>query len=176
MTRREKILGLSLISILAVFAHAFLIVHFKKGKVEQLAEIDQLQINLSSYSTIKGTEQLIQEEVDWVDSHTPPPASFQDVQTDLQNFLVSSSKSLGFSPYSQKLISKSDAQGIENIFQRVQIQISARATEKQIYEWLVKIHQPEKMRALSYLKLSPPVNDSDLINCQLIAELYSVVK
>ena len=82
------------------------------------------------------------------------------------------------SPYSttpngQKLIKPKEGEQTETIFQRVQIQISARATEKQIYQWLINIHQPEKVRILNYLKLSPPTDDSNLINCQIIADHYT---
>ncbi len=170
MTKREKTLGLGLLIAVLITAHLLAGFYIKNLRAKQLAEIESLETTVSTYTMMNDTENLIRDEVDWVDNHTPPLTSFQNAQTDLQNFLVDSSKGLGFSPYAQKLISPQDEEASDNIYENVRIQISARATEKQIYQWLVKIHQPTKMRMLNYVKLSPPQNDTNLINCQIIAE------
>jgi len=173
MTKREKILGVSLLIVIVIIAHILLGFYIKSQRAEQLAELDELNLKIKTYSMMDATEELIKEEVDWVDLHTPPKSSYQNAQTDLQNFLGSSSKRIGFSSFTKKLISPDPP---DSVYQRVRIQMSARATEKQIYQWLVKIHQPQKMRILSYVKLSPPINDSNLINCEIIAEQYIIAE
>lgn len=176
MTKREKTLGVSfllvILAIVLVLAASFI----KKQRAGQVEKLNGLKANVYTYSMMEDSAHLIDEEVSWVNKHSPSVISFEDAQTDLQNFLVSSSRRLGFSPYSQELIKRQDTDEANAIYQRVKIQISARATERQIYQWLVGIHQPKKMRILSYLRLSPPINDSNLINCQIIAEQYIVAK
>jgi hypothetical protein len=176
MTKSEKTLGFSLLLILIVIAHVLAGVFLKTQRAKQMAELDAFEADLITYSMMGSAAQLIKEEVTWVNQHTPPATSFQNAQTDLQNFLISSSKDLGFSPYAQKLITPVEEDESGAMYQRVKIQIAARATEKQIYQWLVTIHQPKKMRTLSYLKLSPPANDTNLINCQIIAEQYIAIE
>lgn len=161
-----------LLLILVVLAHVFIGVSLKKKRASQLAELDGLKTTYRNYSMMGPTAAIINEEVEWVNEHAPPVKSFQNAQTDLQNFLTSSSKALGFDPDAQKLLTLQDDDLNEGMYQSVKMQITARATEKQIYQWLVEIHQPEKMRILSYLKLTPPDKDSQLINCEIIAEQY----
>ena len=172
MTKREKYLGGILLLILVVIAHVFAGVYFKKKQANQIAELDELKTTYKSYSLMGDTADLINDEVKWVSQHAPPNKSFQQAQTDLQNFLTSSSKEIGFEPETQKLLTLQDEEVSDSMFQSIKIEIAARATEKQIYQWLVEIHQPEKMRILSYLKLSPTTKNSNLIYCQIIAEQY----
>lgn len=172
MTKREKYLGGMLLLILVVLAHIFIGVSLKKKYASQTAELDGLQTTYRNYSMMGPTTALISEEVEWVNEHAPPVKSFQNAQTDLQNFLTSSSKALGFDPDTQKLLTLQDDEVSNSMYQSVKMQIVARATERQIYQWLVEIHQPEEMRILSYLKLTPPAKDSQLIHCEIIAEQY----
>jgi len=172
MTKREKTLGLGLLFSLLVVAH-FVAASFLKDKdAKQQAELVELKTLLEAYSSTKDSANLIKDEVDWIDAHAPPKISFPRAQTDLENFLVESSKRLGFKLHQKKLIGKPKGEVSEMAYESVQIQIAARATEEQIYKWLIDIHKPESMRILSFLKLSPPIDDSNLINCQIIAEQY----
>jgi hypothetical protein len=172
MTKREKFLGGMLLLILVVLAHVFVGVSLKKRYVSQTAELDGLKTTYRNYSMMEDTAAIINQEVEWVNEHAPPVKSFQNAQTDLQNFLTSSSKALGFDPDTQKLLTSQEDEVIDSMYQSVKIQIAAKATEKQIYQWLVEIHQPEKMRILKYLKLTPPEKDSALIQCEIIAEQF----
>lgn len=177
MTKREKKLGLGLLVIIVAFVHFWGFDKWQKKKAGHQQKINSLTTTLDSFKLMDQSVIAYEDEIKWVNENPVPNTSFQDAQTELQNFLVSTMKDLGFSPARQDLISKPDDElGIENItktnYQRVQIQISTKATEKQIYQWLVAIHQPQKMRILSYLKLSPPENDSEEINCQIIAEQF----
>ena len=173
MTKREKILGISFLIVIVIIAHILIAFYIKSCRERQLAEINEFNAKIMTYSMMDGTAKVIKKEISWIDQHTPPVISFQNAQTDLENFLGSSSKSLGFSAFTKKLIQPDPP---SSIYQRVRIQMSARATEKQIYQWLVKIHQPKKMRILTYVKLSPPVNDSNLISCEIIAEQYIIAE
>jgi len=160
LKRREKKLGLGLLVIIVAFVHFWGFDKWQKKKAGHQQKINSLTTTLDSFKLMDQSVIAYEDEIKWVNENPVPNTSFQDAQTELQNFLVSTMKELG----------------IENItktnYQRVQIQISTKATEKQIYQWLVAIHQPQKMRILSYLKLSPPENDSEEINCQIIAEQF----
>ena len=176
MTQREKKLGLGLLTVIIAVVHFWGFKEWQKRRSDQESKVASLTTTIDSFELMGNSAASIEEEVSWVNEHEAPMMSFQDAQTELQNFLVSSSKGLGFSPIKQSLISKPEAVlGAEvdtSLYQRVKIQISARASEKQIYQWLVAIHKPQEMRILSYLKLSPPENSSDEINCQIIAEQF----
>jgi len=171
MTKREKTLGLWLVLTLVTVVHFVLASVIKEKNASQLAELEELKSSLDLYSRTSSDVKHIQEEVEWVNSHSPASVSYPKAQTELLNFLTKSSEDLGFSS-EQKLIRKTEEDSTNTIYDSVKIQVNTQATEKQIYQWLVKVHQPEQMRIVSFLRLSPPSNDSDLINCLIIAEQY----
>ena len=169
MTKREKTLGLWLVLTLVIVVHFVLALAVKERNANQLADLEELKLSLELYSRTSSDVKHIQEEVEWVDLYSPASVSYPKAQTELLDFLIKSSEDLGFSS-EQRLITGDDS--ISAIYERVKIQVVARATEKQIYQWLVKIHQPEEMRIVSFLRLRPSSNDSNLIDCQIIAEQY----
>ncbi len=174
MTKREKTLISVLLVAVIIMVHFYFGYKYKQSRALHLSELEELQTKIETYRMIDANAELTKDEIEWVNQYSPAVESFQNTQTNLLNFLASSSKTLGFTASVKKLTPESDMDYSESYYRTVKVQLSARATEKEIYQWLVQIHQPEKMRVLAYLKLSPPTNDSNLINCQISVEQYFV--
>ena len=49
-----------------------------------------------------------------------------------------------------------------------------KGDQQQIFQWLVKIHQPENFRALTYLKLEADKKEEGVVVCHIIADQWLV--
>ncbi len=164
---------LMIAGIVLVFAHVWggkqylTCYNDKEGKAMALAA------QSLSYKNSASNAQLIAQEVAWIDEHEPKPSSFGEEQSKLLAFLNSSGVKHGFTPAKPQLSAMIDSDGK---YQRTKIQIQATATEDQIYEWLVEIHQPTAFRAVTQLVIRPTskVDDDGLIICTLTAEQWLI--
>lgn len=171
MNQRERTLMLAIIVMVALLGNFYLAKRYMdsyKQKVQKLADIESSQDRYQSSATVAAG---IKDEIDWLEKSEPEPSTYQQTQSDLESFLSNTSKNIGFSTYAQKLI---PLEGAGGEYERVKIEISAKATEAQIYQWLVNIHQPDKFRALTYLRLIPSNGDDGMVVCTITAEQWLV--
>ena len=126
-----------------------------------------------SYKNSTSNAELVAEEVAWIDKYEPKPSTFGNEQSKLLEFLNSSAASIGFTPVKPQLSPMIDTGGK---YLRTKIQIQATATEDQIYQWLVDIHQPTEFRAVTQIVMRPTakVDDDGLIVCTLTAEQWLI--
>ncbi len=175
MTKREKTLGFNFLVVVIIVAHLWGFSKWQKQKINQQQKIGSLENKIDSFRLMDESVLAFGDEISWVNDHTAPVISFEDAQSELLDFLLSSSKRLGFT-FEEQLIKRADETDgslvDDTYFQRVKIQVSTRATEKQIYQWLTEIHQPQEMRIVSYLRLKPSENDSKEIRCNITAEQF----
>lgn len=182
MTKREKTLGLYFLAVVIVAAHLWGFNKWQTQKKVQQERVSSLSADIESFDLMDQSALVTLDEVNWVNEHPAPVMNFQEAQSELLEFLVSSGKSHGFTPVGEHLFKTVDEDLINEPtdgdtvdkphFQRVKIQISAKATEEQIYKWLVEIHQTQKMRIVSELKFTPDQDGSQEIKCDIIAEQF----
>lgn len=174
---RERKMAVMIIAILVVFVHVYgskkLVDSFDKKKVE-LRVLEQRAQAIVSGSSIEGS---IKEEKQWLQGHEPQPQTYEDVQTELQSFLMSAGERAGLSPFSQQLIpNKNLEEDLVSHYNRVRIQISAQGDQEKIFQWLVSIHQPDQFRAITYLKIEANQKVEGEVICHIIAEQWLVPK
>jgi len=167
MNKRERFLFGMIIVLLLAALHLWLGRQYMDNLNALRQEKRDLDATLNIYQASPETAQLIAEESKWLKLNKPSPATIQESQSKLQEFITKSSESIGFDTYGQKLIELQETGGE---FETVKIQVSARATEKELYQWFVNIHQPSKFRALTYLRLTPDKNDLTQVVTTLAAE------
>ncbi|GAA5496873.1 hypothetical protein Rhal01_03061 [Rubritalea halochordaticola] len=174
LSDRERKMGVAVIAIIVVFGHVFgskkLVDAFNAKKAE-LAKLEQEARVLVEGGDTEG----ILEDKQWLAEHEPEPQTYEDVQTELQKFLETSCTQSGLTPFGVELKKDIDAElGLFGNYRRVRIQISAKGDQQQIVQWLVKIHQPENFRALTYLKLEADKKEEGVVVCHIIADQWLV--
>lgn len=162
-----------IVGIVLVFAHVWGIKQYLTSYREKEGEAMALAAQSQSYKNSSSNAQMIAEEVAWIDQHEPKPSTFGAEQSKLLAFLNSSGAKYGFTPAKPQLSAMVDTDGK---YQRTKIQIQATATEDQIYNWLVDIHQPTAFRAVTQLVIRPTskVDDDGLVVCTLTAEQWLI--
>jgi hypothetical protein len=117
---------------------------------------------------------LITEDIDWLAQHEPQPTASQDVQTGLQQSIVTEAGSSGFGLTSQKLLPVIAKEGSH--FHSAQFEIKATCTEEMLYRWFDKLNNPEVFRVVSQIRLSPNQKDDTQIDCTAVIEQWFVPK
>ncbi|MFC4993627.1 hypothetical protein [Rubritalea tangerina] len=156
-----------------VFGHVWGIKKYLETYREKEGQAMSLAVRAESYRNSVTTADVIAEEVAWMDQYEPEPSTFGAEQSKLLEFLTSSGKKLGFTPEKPQL-SPLDNKGGK--YQRTKIQMTATATEEQIYQWLVEIHQPSEFRAVTQILMrpSPKAEEDETIICTLTAEQWLI--
>lgn len=164
---------LMIAGIVLVLAHVWGIKQYLTSYREKEGETMTLSAQSLSYKNSASNAELIAKEVSWVDEHEPKPTSFGEEQSKLLAFLNSSGAKHGFTPAKPQLSPMIDTNGV---YQRTKIQIQAIATEEQLYNWLIDIHQPTEFRAVTQLVMRPTskVDEEGLVICTITAEQWLI--
>jgi hypothetical protein len=109
--------------------------------------------------------------MEWVNTHQPRPSDYQTVQSALVSLVETEAKTAGLTFKNQRPLGR-DTEHAN--YHRVKTQISLTGTEKDLYNWLCRISEPEKFRAITFLRLSPNKEDDSKIDCTAIAEQWFV--
>jgi len=173
MNKREKTMLFMIAGMVLVFAHVWGIKQYLTSYREKESTAMDLAAKVQSYSRSTTTAEMIADEKAWLAQYEPEPSTFGEQQSKLLAFLNSSGAENGFTPVKPQLSPMVDTGGK---YQRTKIQIQATATEEQIYQWLVDIHQPSEFRAVTQVVMRPTSkSDEDgLIICTLTAEQWLI--
>ncbi len=171
MNKREKSLLTMILVMVVLFAHIWGIKWYTQQYRQKEQTVSELGIRAASYRSSAETAQMIADEIEWLSEHNPGPSTVEETESALLKFLESSSGEIGITSKDPKLIPIEDDGGM---YRRVKIQISANGSEEQIYKWLVAIHQPTKLRAVTQIIMKPVPKDETLISCTLTAEQWLI--
>ncbi len=134
---------------------------------------DALQ-KLAVVEKFRENRDLVTEDIEWLAQHEPQPAASQDVQTGLQQSIVSEAGSSGFGLTSQKLLPVIAKEGSH--FHSAQFEIKTTCTEEMLYRWFEKLNNPDVLRVVSQIRLSPNQKDDTQIDYTAIVEQWFVPK
>lgn len=113
------------------------------------------------------------DEMNWLETHMPEPAEYQNVQTALEAACVSAAqgfrdltiKRQGFLP---------TVQDKSKHFHRVRIELILNGSEKSLYNWISDVRVHEQLRNVTSLQLTPDSQDKTLITAKVIVEQWFV--
>lgn len=169
MNKREKTMLLMMLGMALLIAHVWGGKAYLESSRKKESKSMELAVRAQSYKNSAVTAEDIADEIDWIEQYEPEPTNFGEAQSALLGFLNKSGSSHGFTPSMPKLSPVEDSSGK---FERTKIQISATASEEQIYSWLVDIHQPTEFRAVTQIIMRPTSKDDGMIMCTLTAEQW----
>lgn len=175
LNQREKTMGVVILVIAVSFLHIYLAKTLAEKMRAKSAELIELEATAKEHQMGGDLADVIAEEKTWLGKVEPEPRSYENVQTELQKFLESSSGSVGLEPFSQKLMNEDVTALQGSHYRRAKIQISVQGDQDKILQWVTGIHQPDQFRAVTYLKFLPSKVEGELV-CHLIAEQWLVPK
>lgn len=129
--------------------------------VGQLKTAEMTSANRDSVATV----------MEWVNAHQPRPSDYQTVRSALVSLVETEAKTAGLTFKPQRQL---DPDTEHANYHRVKAQISVSGTEQALYNWLCRIAEPDKFRAITYLRLSPNKEEESKIDCTAIAEQWFV--
>ena len=110
-------------------------------------------------------------QIEWLAANEPRPSDYQPVQTALQELAEKEVTSAGLTLKTQKLMA-TDTAGPN--YHRVKVQLAVTGTEASLYRWFDRLNTPEKLRCVTYIRLSPNKEDDTKIDCIAIVEQWFI--
>lgn len=111
-------------------------------------------------------------EMEWLAERMPEPAENQDVQVALEAYCKKEAMDAGLT------VGKIDLQQTDStpgrFFHRAKIQFSVSGPEEALYNWLQRVHMPDKLRAPTRLVMKPKSDDDTQIQCMALIEQWFV--
>jgi hypothetical protein len=127
---------------------------------------------LDTAETYRSMSGDVGDQMDWLDEHEPEPAAYQDVQTDLQQFVEREASSAGLLIKSQKPLPIDTTSGVH--YHRAKVQLNVTGTEEALYRWFDRVNVPEAFRSATYIRLKPDTADDTRIDCIVTVEQWFV--
>jgi hypothetical protein len=172
MSPREK-------KLLIFFASAgFIVLNFlgfgfyqtQRAEVERAR--DQARQQLDTAEMYRASREQVNDQMEWLASHEPDPASNQDVQVQLESLCKKEAQNAGLTIKNQRLLPTDAAEGRH--YHRAKIQITVTGTEQALYRWFDRLNMPDQLRAATYIRLSPNQQDDTVIDCTATVEQWFV--
>jgi hypothetical protein len=172
MSPREK-------KLLIFFASAgFIVLNFlgfgfyqtQRAEVERAR--DQARQQLDTAEMYRASREQVNDQMEWLASHEPDPASNQDVQVQLESLCKKEAQSAGLTIKNQRLLPTDASEGRH--YHRAKIQITVTGTEQALYRWFDRLNMPDQLRAATYIRLSPNQQDDTVIDCTATVEQWFV--
>jgi hypothetical protein len=125
--------------------------------------------NLQSAKMISDSREELAPQIEWLAANEPRPSDYQPVQTALQELAEKEVTATGLTLKSQKLLA-TDTTGPN--YHRVKVQLTISGQESALYRWFDRLNAPDKLRCVTYIRLSPNKEDDTLIDCTAIVEQW----
>lgn len=169
MSDREKRLLFLLLGALFVVVNLGLYKKVYEPRVKAAAsELSAAELALSEAQGMIDTRDLYEKEMSWLARHEPKPATVQQTQTKLQQMVANFARSNNLTIKRQKLQPSITNANLK--YHRARIQIEVNGMEKQLFQWLSRLHSPNEFRAVTFMRINPQKNDDTRIDCEVIIE------
>ncbi len=168
MSDREKKL-VFLFGFAAFLAVNFLAINWFSGKRQEVArKLRDAEANLARAHIYAEDFDRVVDQMDWLADHRPEPKARQLVEAELEQLgsNLARTNQLELKPVR---ILPADETGY---FHRAKVQFSVSGMERNLVSWLVQLHDPEKLRANTSLRLSPMRDDDTKADCVVTVEQW----
>ena len=162
MSSREKKLLTLLLLAGFVILNFFAYTSYSQAKIRFNNDLESAKSQLQQAISISESSEEYAGEMEWLATHEPEPATYQDVQTKLQQFAESQARNLGLTIKSQELL-PTDESGV--YYNRAQVKINLTGKEKALYSWFHLINDPAAFRTAYQIRMTPNGQDDTLIDC-----------
>lgn len=110
-------------------------------------------------------------EMAWLADVAPEPRDGGEVQSGLQEFVTNQARVAGMTTDRPKIL-PNDESGAH--YHRAIFEIKATGNEAGLYRWLVQLQEPNSLRAVTSLRLSPNREDDTLIDAVVRVQQWYV--
>ena len=162
MSAREKNLLTLLLVAGFLILNFFLFTIYSEKKTTFESDLNAAKTSLQQAIVFSESSEQLAEEMEWLASNEPDPASYQDIQTQLQQFAESQARNLGLTIKSQEPL-PTDESGTN--YHRAQVRINLTGQEEALYKWFDAINDPRAFRTTYQIRMNPNGQDDTLIDC-----------
>ena len=145
---------------------------FNKKSVEMDGRLLAADRLLNKMQLFEASREQRLDEMEWLQSHLPEPAEYQNVQTALQTYCVAEANRFSLTIKNETSLKQEALDGKH--FRRVGIRFKLTGSEESLYRWLDRVNLPNQMRAVTRLILTPNKQDDTLIDCTATIEQWFV--
>ena len=145
--------------------------YFMKAQTAITGQYAQAVTKLDSAKRISESRDEIAPQIEWLAANKPLPTDFELVRSDLQEFAAKEVTAAGLTSKSQKPFPP-DTTG--PYFHRVKVKCTVTGPEAALYRWFSRLNSVEKLRRVTYIRLSPNKEDEALIDCTADVEQWFV--
>lgn len=174
MSDREKKLLFLLGFAAFLMANFFAISWFSGKRQEMASKLNEAQTKLEQAHLYAESFDKVLEEREWLSAHYPEPKARQTVEAELEQFgsnlARTSQLELKPAPAGVKILAANET----GRFHRAKVQFAVSGDESNIVRWLHQLHDPEKLRANTFLRLSPKRDENTKADCTVIVEQWYI--
>lgn len=127
-------------------------------------EVERAEFNQASAADIA-------EQMEWLAERLPEPAAYQEIQSELQQFVEQQARAAGLTIRGQRLMPINDT-GAH--FHRAGVQIEVTGREDALYRWFDQIKSLDDFRATTSILMNPNREDDTLIDCRAVIEQWFI--
>jgi hypothetical protein len=162
MSSREKNLLTLLLIAGFLILNFFLFTFYSEKRTTYENDLNAAKATLQQAIVFSESSEQLAEEMEWLAENEPDPASYQDVQTQLQQFAETQARNLGLTIKSQEPL-PTDESGVN--YHRAQVRINLTGQEEALYKWFDAINDPKAFRTTYQIRMNPNGQDDALIDC-----------
>lgn len=145
---------------------------FMSTRLDIAGKYTQAVNKLKTAEMISASRDDLAPQIEWLATNEPPPSDYQPVQTALQELAEKEAQTVGLNLKTQKLLPTDDTAGLN--YHRVKVQLTVSGREADLYRWFDRLNTPDKLRCVTYVRLSPNREDDTLIDCVATVEQWFV--
>ena len=149
---------------------------FLNYKQDLTRKLDKAQGDLDTAKMAIASRDAIIEEIEWLASHEPQPRASLQAPDEIAKFADTEALSSGLNVKNKKILSTLEAGTEGNLvnYSIAQVEFQVTGTEKNLYTWFDKMHEPTKFRVISNISLMPNKENDTLIDCNVIFDQWFI--
>lgn len=170
MSSREKRLLILFLTAMFIMANVFGFKWLQAKRNEVTGSISAARATLATAETVAVQQESAREEFQWFQENLPEPMEADLVPSRLQTEVSGLATRAGLTvnrPTIEPTIPG-------NHFDRAQFQLNVSGNEQSLYRWLVQVHSPKDLRAVTALRLSTNREQDHLIDAAVTVEQWFV--
>lgn len=169
-SREKKLLTLLLLAVLVVGVLLLYKRVYEPRYQQAKLKLTNAEQQIQNANAVSQSKDLVEAEQNWLSENEPAPESQQKAQSDLQNFCEQTTKRFGLEVKSETLLEA--VTPLDNFYHRVRIDLLVSGKEKEFYNWLVTLDNPEIFQRVTSLRLNPNKSDNTLIEAKVVVDKW----
>lgn len=133
--------------------------------------VHEARLAVERAEILQDSAEEVAAQMEWLIANEPEPVAYQNVQSELQQFVEQRARAAGLTIRGERLLPINDS-GIH--YHRAGVQIEVTGREQALYTWFDQLKSLEEFRATTSILMNPNREDDTLIDCRAIVEQWFI--